>query len=113
MSVICVVQNISPGKKGETSVETPITFLFKSPGDKHQIPILARQLNPREIQEFMKSYEEATSRHYGYLLLDLKPTTDDRQRLKTNVLLGEGLQGDTADMVTKYMKKIISSTSGA
>ena len=37
----------------------------------------------------MRSYEDATRRPHGYLMLDLKPTTDDQQRLKTNVLPGE------------------------
>ena len=37
----------------------------------------------------MKSYEKATSRAHGYLMLDLKPTTDDEERLKTNILPGE------------------------
>jgi hypothetical protein len=37
----------------------------------------------------MSSYEDATSRPHVYLMLDLKPTTDDQQRLKTNVLPGE------------------------
>ena len=37
----------------------------------------------------MKSYEIVTSRPHGYLLLDLKPTTDDKQGLKSNVLSGE------------------------
>ena len=37
----------------------------------------------------MRSYEDATSRPHGYLMLDLKPTTDDQQRLKTNILPGE------------------------
>jgi hypothetical protein len=63
--------------------------LFKSPRDKQQIYMLARQINPGKVQEFMRSYEEATSRPHGYLMLDLKPTTDDQQRLKTNVLPGE------------------------
>ncbi len=44
----------------------------------------------------MAAYEKATSRPHGYLMLDLKPTTDDQQRLKTNVLPGE---------VSKFMKK--------
>ena len=48
--------------------------------------MLARQVNPGKVQEFMRSYEDATSRPHGYLILDLKPTTDDQQRLKTNVL---------------------------
>jgi hypothetical protein len=37
----------------------------------------------------MRSYEEATSRPRGYLMLDLKPTTSDQDRLKTNILPGE------------------------
>ena len=42
-----------------------------------------------KVQEFMRSYEDATSRPHGYLMLDLKPTTDDQQRLKTNIHPGE------------------------
>ena len=51
--------------------------------------MLARQVNPGKVQEFMRSYGDATSRPHGYLMLDLKPTTDNQDRLKTNVLPGE------------------------
>ena len=51
--------------------------------------MLTIQVNPGKVQEFMRSYEDATSRTHRYLMLDLKPTTDDQQRLKTNVLPGE------------------------
>jgi hypothetical protein len=34
----------------------------------------------------MSSYEDATSRPHGYLMLDLKPTTSDQDRRKTNIL---------------------------
>ena len=47
----------------------------------------------------MKSYEEATSRPHEYLMLDLKPTTDDQQRLKSNVVPGENA------VLTEYFKK--------
>ena len=57
--------------------------------------MLARQVNPGKVQEFMAAYEKATSRPHGYLL-DLKATTDDQQRLKTNALPGE---------VCKFMQK--------
>ena len=67
--------------------------LFKSPRDKQQILALARQVNHGHIQEFMKSYEEATKRPHGYLMLDLKPSTDDQHRLKTNVLPEENTTG--------------------
>ena len=68
-------------------------MLFKSPRDKQHISVLARQVNPRHVQKFMKSYEEATKRPHGYLMLDLKPSTDDQHRLKTNVLPEENTTG--------------------
>ena len=51
----------------------------------------------------MHAYEKATSHPHGYLILDLKPTTDDHRRLKTNVLPGErdGLQ----QQLSGYMRK--------
>jgi hypothetical protein len=63
--------------------------LFKSRRDKQQISMLARQINPGKVPKFMRSYEYATNRPHGYLMLDLKPTTNDEKRLKTNVLPGE------------------------
>ena len=51
-----------------------------------------------------QDYQDATSQPHGYLMLDLKPTTDDRQRFKTNVLPGEVQQGDT-DVMTKFVQK--------
>jgi hypothetical protein len=58
--------------------------------------MLARQVNLGRVQEFMTAYEDATSRPHGYLMLDLKPTTNDQQRLKTNILPGE---------VAKFVRK--------
>jgi hypothetical protein len=71
------------------SLNAHYIVLFKPPRDKQQISMLARQINPGKVLEFMRSYEEATSRPHGYLMLDLKPITDDQQRLKTNVLPSE------------------------
>ena len=59
----------------------------------------------------MRSNKEARSRPHDYLIPDFKPTADDRQRLKTNVLPGEVPQRDTAEVMTKiHAKTIISST---
>ena len=48
----------------------------------------------------MKSYEKATSRAHGHLILDLKPPTDDEERLKTNILPGE-----TKSTLEQYVRK--------
>jgi hypothetical protein len=85
LSIIYIVQNIfHQGKemRNISCLNAHFIVLFKSPRDKQQISMLARQITPG-------SYEDATSRPHGYLMLDLKPTTDDQQRLKTNVLPGE------------------------
>jgi hypothetical protein len=91
VSIIYIVQNIFHQGKEMRNISLYVHYivLFKSPRGKQQISMLARQLNPGRVQEFMRSYEDATSRPHGYLMLDLKPTTDDQQRLKTNVLPGE------------------------
>ena len=68
-------------------------MLLKSPRDKQQVSILARQVKPGHVQEFMKSYEKATKRPHGYLMLDLKPIIDDQHRLKSNVLPEENIAG--------------------
>ena len=91
LSIIYIIQNIfHQGKEMRNiSLNAHYIVLFKSPRDKQQISMLARQINPGKVQEFMRSYEDATSRPHGYLMLDLKPTTSDQDRLKTNILPGE------------------------
>jgi hypothetical protein len=91
LSIIYIVQNIlHQGREMRNiSLNAYYIVLFKSPRDKQQISMLARQINPGKVQEFMRSYEDATSRPHGYLMLDLKPTTSDQDRLKTNILPGE------------------------
>ena len=78
LSIIYIVQNIfRQGKEMRNiSLNAHYIVLFKSPRDKQQISMLARQVNPGRVQEFMRSYEDATSRPHGYLMLDLKPTTN-------------------------------------
>ena len=91
LSIIYIVQNIFHQSKEmrNISLNAHYIVLFKSPRDKQQISMLARQVDPGRVQEFMRSYEDATSRPHGYLMLDLKPTTSDQGRLKTNILPGE------------------------
>lgn len=46
---------------------------------------------PRSLGYFMDSYDKATQKNYGYLLLDLCPDTNKKYRLKTNVFPGDDL----------------------
>jgi hypothetical protein len=72
LSIIYIVQNIfHQGKKmRNVSPNAHYIVLFMSPRDKQQISMLVRQVDPGRVQEFMRGYEDATSRPHGYFMLD-------------------------------------------
>ena len=99
--------------KAETrniSLKVHYIVLFKSPLVKQQVSILTRQVNPGLVQEFMKSYEVVIGRPHGYLPLDLKPTTDDKHGLKSNVLRQENTVLKEYFKTKYYTQPLICST---
>ena len=66
---------------------------------------------PGKTDFFIKRYEEAVRRPFGYLLVDLKTTTQDNCKLRTNVLLGEerfdnvGVPGNISQELLKHLKQ--------
>ena len=86
-------------------------MLFKNPRDKLQILTLAKQMYPGQTDFFLNQYEEAVKRPFGYLLIDLKTTTQDNCRLRTNVLPSEegfnqaGFQENIPQELLKYLKQ--------
>ena len=113
LSVICIVQNLFHQGKGSRlhSLNSHYLVLFKNPRDKLQILTLAKQMYPGQTDFFIKRYEEALRRPFGYLLVDLKTTTQDNCRLRTNVLPGEerfdnvGVTDNISQELLKYIKK--------
>ena len=113
LSVIYIVQNLFHQGKGNRSISLNSHYLvlFKNPRDKLQILTLAKQMYPSETAWFIKEYEQAVRRPYGYLFVDLRPTTTDSCRLRTNVLPGEerfdkGLdESRISKEVLKYVKQ--------
>ena len=85
--------------------------LFKNPRDKLQFLTLAKQMYPCQTDFFLNQYEEAVKRPFGYLLIDLKTTTQDNCRLRTNVLPSEegfnqaGFQENIPQELLKYLKQ--------
>jgi len=57
---------------------------MKNPSDRLQIKNLGRQLFPGS-KHFEESFADATSKPYGYLLIDLTQTTPDNMRLRSNI----------------------------
>ena len=79
LSVIYIVQNLFHFGKGSPSISLNSHYLvlFKNPRDKLQILTLAKQMYPGQTDFFLNLYEEAVKRPFGYLLIDLKTTTQD------------------------------------
>ena len=113
LSVIYIVQNLFHWGKGSRSISLNSHYLvlFKNPRDKLQILTLAKQMYPEQTDSFLNQYEEAVKRPFGYLLVDLKTTTQDNCRLRTNVLPIEegfnqaGFQENIPQELLKYLKQ--------
>ena len=87
ISVFFITQNIfSRGKFTRTlNLNSHYLILFNNPRDKLQINTLARQMFPGKVNFFMEAYEYACSIPHGYLLIDLKQSTESRNRIQTGI----------------------------
>ena len=113
LSVIYIVENLFHQEKGSRSIilNSHYLILFKNPRDELQILTLAKQMYPGHIDFFINRYEEAVQRPFGYLLVDLKATTPDNGRIRTNVLPGEerfdnsGVPNNISQELLQYLKQ--------
>ena len=88
LSVIFIIHNLfHQGKEMRNlSLNSHYIMLFKNPRDSLQVATLARQMYPGKSKFLIEAYQDATKDSYGYLLLDLKPTTPEILRVRTNIL---------------------------
>jgi len=95
ISVWFLVQNIFHKSKEMRCITLNAQYiiLFKNPRDRQQIKVLARQMygGGKDAKVLDEAYADSTSKPFGYLLLDLKQSTPDHLRLRTNVVPGDEL----------------------
>jgi hypothetical protein len=91
VSVLYLTQNLFYGSKQNRtmSLNSHYLVLFKNARDATQISHLAGQMYPGKSKFMIESYRDATSNPFSYLLVDLKPDTEDRFRLRSNIFPGE------------------------
>lgn len=87
ISVIFITQNIfHQGKQmRDVSLNTKYIIMTKNVRDRQQLATLARQIFPGKTKFFLEAFDDATRHPYGYLLLDLTPTTPDELRVRTRI----------------------------
>jgi hypothetical protein len=91
ISVIFLSQNLFHKSKDfrTMSLNTHYLVLFKSVRDVTQVSTLARQMYPGKSKLLIEAYQDATTNPFGYLLIDMKPQTNDKMRLRTNIFINE------------------------
>ena len=87
ISLFILVQNIfyKSNVMRNINLNAQYIIIFKNPRDKLQIQHFSKQYNPSKPQQLLEAFEDATSRPYGYLLIDLTPSIDDKFRLRSNI----------------------------
>lgn len=84
ISVQILLQNMFPRLKvmRDISLNAHYIILFKNARDVSQVNCLARQLYPGNSKFLTDAYIKATSKPYGYLVIDVHPTTTEDYRLR-------------------------------
>lgn len=70
-------------------VNVHVLILFKNSRDAQQVRALARQIFPVNADQFANVYFNVTQEPYGYLVVDLSPSTCEALRVRTNIFPGE------------------------
>jgi hypothetical protein len=87
ISVFLITQNLfSQGKYSRTiSLNCQYLFVMNNPRDRAQIFNLARQMYPTNPRFLIECYEDATTKDYGYLFLDLRQSTNNKLRVQAGL----------------------------
>ena len=93
LTVIYLVQNVyNQGKSQRTiSLNSHYSVVFRNGRDASQFRTMAFQICPSDGKWLVEAFTDATSKPYGYLVLDHHPSTPEDQTVATNILPGEPL----------------------
>lgn len=89
VSIIFITQNMFEKSLKTARNNAHYIVLLRNPSGQLQIRNLGVQLFPRNLSYFMEAYKDATSRNFGYLLIDMHPSSQDLVRLRSNIFLDE------------------------
>lgn len=80
LSVISLMQRVFASR--EQRLQSSFVILFAFPADKTAVAALARQLMPESPNTVLAMYNQATSKRYGWLGVDLRAERDGNPLLK-------------------------------
>ena len=110
LSVVVLNQNLYFSRDPTQRRNCHYLVLFNNPVDRQLIMTLGRQMYPSRAGFLLRKFEEATNKPFGYLVVDLKTTTPDSSRLRTDVLqTGRGMDSAAADEEMDQSEEIFPS----
>ena len=94
ISIVHLTQNVFPQGKAcrDITLNTQYLVLFNNPIDRQQVSTLTKRIYPSTSVTFMKRFEEATSPPNGYLVVDLKSSISEQDRLRTDIFESQDQQ---------------------
>ena len=92
VTVLYLCQDMFPVGKYAKSISRNAHYIvaFKNPRDQLGVRNVLLQSFPTTWKDSLETFHEATTRPYGYLVLDLHPASSDQQRLLSHLLKDEG-----------------------
>lgn len=89
IGVIFITQNLFDKNVKVARKNTHYIILTRAPNSALDISNIGRQLFPNQVKQFIDSYNQATKEQYGYLLIDMHPSTNKSLRLRTKIFPDE------------------------
>lgn len=85
VSIVFITQNMFEKSLKTARNNAHYLVLLRNPSGQLQIRNLGTQLFPRRLSYFMDAYKDATKENFGYLLVDMHPSSPDLVRLRTHI----------------------------
>ena len=85
LSILNILQNLFYNNMRTARVNSHYIILMKNPSDKLQLMTLANQIFPKQQKFMLEAYKDACLEPFGYLLLDLEPSTSDDLRIRSKI----------------------------
>lgn len=89
ISVFFVTQNLFEKNLRTISLNAHYLVLFRNIRDSNQIKVLEKQIFPNDNGFLIDAYADATSKPYGYLIIDLTQNCGELLRVRSNIFLSD------------------------
>ena len=71
-------------------MNTSYHVVFKNPRDNSSIGTLAQQFAPNNVKTIKSIFKKATMNPHSYLLLDYRQDTEEKHRMRSNIMCEGG-----------------------